>query len=62
LAITIIAFALTDSRRVEDEAALRVKVDEALNVYDEYIKTKAASEAAEAGEVGKGGEQAEEKA
>jgi polyadenylate-binding protein len=25
---------------IEDESALRAKVDEALTVYDEYVKTK----------------------
>lgn len=26
--------------RVDDDAALRAKVDEAINVYDEYMKSK----------------------
>lgn len=30
--------------RVDDESALRAKVDEALGVYDEYMKTKADTE------------------
>ncbi|KAK2807830.1 Protein phosphatase PP2A regulatory subunit B [Emmonsiellopsis sp. PD_5] len=33
---------------VDDEAALRAKVDEALNVYDEYMKNKGEGEATEA--------------
>ena len=28
------------SFRIDDEAALRAKVEEALNVYDEYMKNK----------------------
>jgi hypothetical protein len=31
----------TDFFRVDDDAALRSKVDEALTVYDDYMKTKA---------------------
>lgn len=35
--------ALTNtSSRIDDEAALRAKVDEALKVYDEYMKNKGA--------------------
>jgi polyadenylate-binding protein len=32
-------------RRIEDEAALKAKVDEALAVYDEYVKTQGQGEA-----------------
>ena len=35
---------------IEDESALRAKVDEALTVYDEYVKTKGPE--GEAGESG----------
>jgi polyadenylate-binding protein len=28
------------SLSIEDDSALRAKVDEALNVYDEYVKNK----------------------
>jgi polyadenylate-binding protein len=45
---------------IEDESALRAKVDEALTVYDEYVKTKG-GEGEEAGEA-KEGEKAETKA
>ena len=31
---------LTLESSLDDEAALRAKVDEALNVYDEYVKNK----------------------
>lgn len=31
---------LTLFTRLDDEEALRLKVDEALNVYDEYMKNK----------------------
>jgi len=48
---------LTDSS-VEDESALRAKVDEAMNVYDEYVKAKGGDEEGEA----KDGEKVEEKA
>lgn len=43
----------------EDESALRAKVEEAMNVYDEYVKTKGGE-----GEDGdaKEGEKTEEKA
>lgn len=44
---------------VEDDAALRAKVDEAMNVYDEYVKTQPKGE--ESGDV-KEGEKTEEKA
>jgi polyadenylate-binding protein len=33
--------------RLDDEEALRGKVDEALNVYDEYMKNKGDGEATE---------------
>lgn len=48
---------------VEDDSALRAKVDEALTVYDEYVKTKGGDDANE-GEAteAKEGEKAEEKA
>lgn len=36
------------SYRLDDEEALRGKVDEALNVYDEYMKNKGDGEATEA--------------
>lgn len=47
---SIVSFSLskkgsTDpNRRIDDEAALRAKVDEALNVYDEYMKNKGGEE------------------
>lgn len=38
-------FIFTDlSFSVEDDAALRAKVEEALSVYDEYVKTKTGDE------------------
>jgi polyadenylate-binding protein len=40
---------------IDDEAALRAKVDEALTVYDEYVKTKTDGDAPSAG-----GEKSEE--
>ncbi|KAH8599947.1 hypothetical protein B0O99DRAFT_503584 [Bisporella sp. PMI_857] len=43
---------------VEDESALRAKVDEAMNVYDEYVKAKGFEEEGDAKE----GEKTEEKA
>ncbi|TVY19886.1 Cytoplasmic and nuclear polyadenylate-binding protein [Lachnellula arida] len=47
---------------IEDESALRAKVDEALNVYDEYVKNnKGADGEGEGGEVQEG-EKSEEKA
>ncbi|KAH6680362.1 putative Polyadenylate-binding protein, cytoplasmic and nuclear [Halenospora varia] len=48
---------------IEDDSALRAKVDEALNVYDEYVKNNkgAEGEAGESGET-KEGEKSEEKA
>ena len=46
--------------RIEDESALRAKVDEALTVYDEYVKTKGGDESGEA--ESKEGEKTEEKA
>jgi len=45
---------------VEDESALRAKVDEALTVYDEYVKTKG-GDGEETGEA-KEGEKTEAKA
>jgi polyadenylate-binding protein len=46
---------------IEDEAALRAKVDEALTVYDEYVKNnKGEGDAAEAGDAKE--EKTEEKA
>ena len=45
---------------IEDESALRAKVDEALNVYDEYVKNNKGDEA-EGGEA-KESEKSEEKA
>lgn len=33
---------------IDDESALRAKVDEALHVYDEYMKNKGSDEPAEA--------------
>lgn len=41
----------TDKHRLDDEDALRAKVDEALSVYDEYMKNKGGE--GEAGEAGK---------
>ena len=57
----------TDFSRIEDESALRSKVDEALTVYDEYVKTKggdaeASGETASASEEAKDAEKAEQKA
>lgn len=31
------------AHRIEDDAALRAKVEEALTVYDEYVRTKSTS-------------------
>jgi polyadenylate-binding protein len=31
---------VTDNCRTADESALRAKVEEAMNVYDEYVKNK----------------------
>ena len=42
---------------IEDESALRAKVDEALTVYDEYVKTKGGDEEGESKD-----EKSEEKA
>ena len=39
--------------RIEDETALRAKVDEALNVYDEYVKNKGGEGEGEGGEAAK---------
>ncbi|RDL39571.1 Polyadenylate-binding protein [Venustampulla echinocandica] len=50
---------------IEDESALRAKVDEALNVYDEYVKNSKGSEAGDAGETvdaNKENDKSEEKA
>jgi polyadenylate-binding protein len=44
--------------RIEDDSALRAKVDEALTVYDEYVKTKGGDE----GEGSKSEGKTEEKA
>lgn len=44
--------------RVDDDGQLRAKVDEAMAVYDEYVKTSKAS----GGEGASGEEKAEEKA
>lgn len=44
--------------RIEDDGALRAKVDEAMTVYDEYVKAQAGPE----GEAGKKDETAEDKA
>jgi polyadenylate-binding protein len=38
---------------IEDDTALRAKVDEALNVYDEYVKNKGGEGEAEGGEAAK---------
>jgi polyadenylate-binding protein len=46
--------------RIEDDSALRAKVDEALTVYDEYVKTKG-GDGDEAGDA-KEGEKTEENA
>ncbi|KAA8572718.1 hypothetical protein EYC84_003308 [Monilinia fructicola] len=46
---------------IEDDASLRAKVDEALTVYDEYVKNRGEGEA-ETGETKEGDEKAEEKA
>jgi len=45
----------------EDESALRAKVDEALTVYDEYVKNNKADEGFESGDASKE-EKSEEKA
>jgi polyadenylate-binding protein len=50
---------------IEDDTALRAKVDEALNVYDEYVKNKggeAEAEGSEAAKEAKEDEKTEEKA
>ncbi|ESZ93443.1 putative Polyadenylate-binding protein, cytoplasmic and nuclear [Sclerotinia borealis F-4128] len=48
---------------IEDDASLRAKVDEALTVYDEYVKNRGEGEGeGEAGETKEGEEKAEEKA
>lgn len=39
--------------RLEDEEALRAKVDEALSVYDEYMKNKGTESEAPAAEAAK---------
>jgi polyadenylate-binding protein len=46
---------------IEDESALRNKVDEALTVYDEYVKNNKEGGEAEGGDA-KEAEKAEEKA
>lgn len=46
---------------IEDESALRAKVDEALTVYDEYVKNNKGEGEGEAGEA-KENEKSEEKA
>jgi polyadenylate-binding protein len=38
---------------IEDDTALRAKVDEALNVYDEYVKNKGGEGEGEGGEAAK---------
>lgn len=38
---------------IEDDAALRAKVDEAMSVYDEYVKTNKSDDAAEGAEATK---------
>ena len=47
---------------IEDESALRAKVDEALTVYDEYVKTKGGDEAGESGDAKESDDKSEEKA
>ncbi|KAM3065849.1 Protein phosphatase PP2A regulatory subunit B [Clarireedia jacksonii] len=47
---------------IEDENALRAKVDEALTVYDEYVKNRGEGEAGEGGEAKEGDDKGEEKA
>jgi polyadenylate-binding protein len=50
---------------IEDDTALRAKVDEALNVYDEYVKNKGGEGEGEGGEAvkeAKDDEKTEEKA
>ena len=39
---------LTKCDRIEDEGALKAKVDEALTVYDEYVKSQNPAEGGEA--------------
>jgi polyadenylate-binding protein len=51
----------TNCHSIEDESALRAKVDEALTVYDEYVKNKG-GEGEEATSDAKEGEKTEEKA
>jgi polyadenylate-binding protein len=48
------------SRSIEDNSALQAKVDEALTVYDEYVKNKGGE--GEAGEGDVKDEKSEEKA
>lgn len=43
---------------VDDDNALRAKVDEAMNVYDEYVKNKGGDAEPPAGSGGKSGEAA----
>lgn len=52
---------LTVPFRIDDEAALRAKVDEAITVYDEYMKNKGGDNAA-SGETAKPKEEAKEEA
>lgn len=48
--------------RIEDESALRAKVDEALNVYDEYVKNNKGADGEGKGAEAQEGEKSEEKA
>jgi len=47
---------------IEDEGALRSKVDEALTVYDEYVKNRVGDNEGEASEAKEGDDKGEEKA
>jgi polyadenylate-binding protein len=42
----------TDHFRIDDDAALRAKVDEAMTVYDEYVKNKAGEKTGSTAESG----------
>lgn len=44
---SVINVALTVSCSIEDEAALKAKVEEALAVYDEYVKAQGGTEGEE---------------
>ena len=44
---------MTNLCSIEDDAALRAKVDEAMSVYDEYVKTNKGDDAAEGAEATK---------